>query len=269
MSLYVSRDLEMIKPEVIRSIISRFQTIVKSVNKEFCNESSNISNGIIVGSFGRGTAIKGSDIDILIVLPHKEYYRFNDYKNNGQSYLLQAVKNPITNTYSQTEVHADGQVIQINFSDKMKFEVVPVFLNHDENGRQYYIYPDSNLGGKWLPTYPQDEQLAMKELNVSSKGLLFDTCKQIRKIRDSYFENLHLSGIVIDSFVYRNIGVWHWPDVSTVSTNKQGDYENYLYNCYLRSYKSQKYILTPGSNIEIDFASSSDCLERVLLKMNE
>lgn len=269
MSFYVSRKLELIPPEVIKTIFSRFQTIVKSVNKEFWNESSDLSTGIIVGSYGRGTAIKGSDIDLLIVLPRDEYYRFNDYKNNGQSHLLQAVKNPITNTYSQTEVHADGQVIQVVFSDKMKFEIVPVFLNHDAYGIPFYIYPDSNFGGKWLPTYPQVEQMAMKKLNVSSKGLLFDTCKHIRNIRDSYFENYHLSGIVIDSFVYRNIGDWHWPDDSNLSTNKHGDYENYLYNCYLNGYKKQKDILTPGSNTRIDFARSSDCLERVLLKMNE
>lgn len=50
----------------------------------------------------------------------------------------------------------------------------------------------------------------MRSKNNSDYGLLFDTCKHMRYIRDSFFSSYHLSGIVIDSFVYAAIGGWSW-----------------------------------------------------------
>ena len=53
---------------------------------------------------------------------------------------------------------------------------------------------------------PKAEQEAMAQKNRYSNGLLYDTCRHLRFIRDNYFSSYHLSGIVIDSFVYNAIG---------------------------------------------------------------
>ena len=51
---------------------------------------------VIVGSVGRLTAItKTSDYDVLYILPNEVLKRFNKYEGNGQSALLQEVKNII------------------------------------------------------------------------------------------------------------------------------------------------------------------------------
>lgn len=76
-----------------------------------------------MGSYGRGTAIDTSDLDVLVQLPKAEYDRYDSMRGNGQSRLLQAVKNAILEVYPRTNVHADGQVVVLDFSDGMKFEV--------------------------------------------------------------------------------------------------------------------------------------------------
>ena len=80
-----------------------------------------MEHSIYVGSYGRGTAINTSDLDVLIQLPDSEYERFSSMYGNGQSRLLQAVKNAILDTYPNTDIKGDGQVVVVSFVDCMKF----------------------------------------------------------------------------------------------------------------------------------------------------
>lgn len=99
---------------ITRSLISqRYHKIVKAINQEFWNSNSDRLHGLYVGSYGRGTAISTSDIDILIELPRFEYYHYDRLKGNGQSRLLQAVKNCILIPYPRSSIHGDGQVVVI------------------------------------------------------------------------------------------------------------------------------------------------------------
>ena len=125
---------------------------------------------------------------------------------------MQAVKEAILNTYPKSEVRPDGQVVKVNFSDGIKFEILPAFQHLDHFGvwNGLYDYPDSNMGGRWLSTNPKAEQEAMKQRNRESNGLLYDTCRHMRQIRDAHFSSYHLPGIVIDSFAFHYIGSWRW-----------------------------------------------------------
>ena len=106
--------------------------------------------------------------------------------------MLQAVKDAIQTTYSRTDIRADGQVVKVSFSDGMKFEVLPAFQITDIWGRTTYQYPDSNMGGNWCSTDPKAEQQAIMARNESSNGLLNDTCKHIRYVRDNYFSSYRI-----------------------------------------------------------------------------
>ncbi|MBQ7555354.1 nucleotidyltransferase domain-containing protein [bacterium] len=253
--------------ETCNAITTRLNAITRAINQEFWNIHDDQHHSIFVGSYGRGTAISTSDVDVLVDLPRDEYYRFDRYKGNGQSRLLQAVKDAIQNTYPNTDIRADGQVVKVNFSDNIKFEVLPAFSQNDGLGNIIFRYPDTNMGGNWLSTNPLTEQKVMKDKNISSNGLLFDTCQHMRFIRNKNFSSYKLSGIVIDSFVYKAIEDWSWPNISDTTTSKHGDYENHLYNYYLNNYKNQKYIFAPGSYTRIDFSDNDETLEKVLRKM--
>ena len=167
-----------------RELISRrYRRITKAVNTEFWASGSETANSLYVGSYGRGTATVDSDLDVLPSLPRDEYERFDVYRGNGQSRLLQAVKSAVAESYSRTDAKADGQVVVVNFSDGMKFELLPAFEHaYSQEKSGGYDYPDSNMGGRWLATYPKAEQAAMRVKNTTSNDLLFDTCKHIRNI---------------------------------------------------------------------------------------
>lgn len=267
MSYHVLKHGEKISMDTRSIIATRYKTITKAVNREFWNLTSETKHSLYVGSYGRGTAIDTSDIDILVELPQSEYDRYDLYKGNGQSRLLQAVKTSIQASYPHTDVRADGQVVKVSFADGMKFEVLPAFESRGWSGNTTYQYPDSNMGGNWQSTNPKAEQDAMRRKNDSDYGLLFDTCKHMRNIRDNYFSSYHLSGIVIDSFVYAAIGGWSWTQPSSTSSAPAGEYEKHLYNTYVNNYRYMTTIPAPGSNQPVNFVSSRECLEKVLYKM--
>lgn len=261
----VQKHGEVISNDISSKISLRYHTITKAVNREFWNSSSDVLHSLYVGSYGRGTAIDVSDVDILITLPQHEYTRFDTMKGNGQSRLLQAVKNSIILSYPKSNIRADGQVIVIDFSDGIKFEVLPAFENNWDNT---FSYPDSNMGGNWRSTNPKAEQKAMREKNKQSNGLFFDTCKHIRRIKNLNFSSYHLSGIVIDSFVYAAMGSWQWtPPNSNITPSQPGTYENVLLNYYNQnSYNGliNLPLIAPGSNQIVDTSSSMQCLGKVL-----
>ena len=265
----VRRHGEIISAEQRSLVSSRYKRITKAVNAEFWNSSSETAHSLYVGSYGRGTAINTSDIDVLIELPKDVYERHDAQKGNGQSRLLQTVKTAIMSTYPKSNIHADGQVVVVDFSDEMKFEILPAFQHTNWWGAWdgTYDYPDSNMGGNWLTTDPKAEQKAMREKNEESNGLLFDTCKHIRGIRDKYFKSYHLPGIVIDSFVYHFIDDWHWLKLGEKSSNQpSGTYEKKLYySCPTLGF----YFTAPGSGKHVDTSKSIDVLNKVLYFMSK
>lgn len=266
MASTVKKGFESISFDTRQLISKRYHTITRAVNKEFWNSTSEVDHSLYVGSYGRGTAIDTSDIDILLELPEEDYNRYDLAKGNGQSRLLQAVKDAIISAYPKSDIHADGQVVVINFSDGIKFEVLPAFKSIWFG----YQYPDTNMGGNWKTTNPKAEQDAMREKNSSSNGLLFDTCKHIRRIHSEHCKSYHLSGIVIDSFVYNAIGGWHWLNPSEEPGSGSISYEEALLNYYNNNSFNgiiPVSLSAPGSNQNIDTKSSMECLGKVLKYM--
>lgn len=271
MTYFVKRHGEIISQETRALISKRYRAITKAVNLEFWNIQSELQHSIYVGSYGRGTAIETSDLDVLVSLPKEEYQHYDTMKGNGQSRLLQSVRQAILYTYPRTDIRADGQVVKVSFSDGMKFEILPAFETKYWDGRTTYRYPDTNMGGNWLSTNPKAEQDAMKVKNEISCGLLIDTCKHIRYIRDNYFSSYHLSGIVIDSFVYQAISGWKWVQPGESSSGVLGEYEKHLlrkfYDIFSPLYCS--HISAPGSDQMLDASNSIQCLEKILCLMAE
>lgn len=267
MSDLVQKRGEVIAMDIRSKISLRYHTVTSAINREFWNIVSNSQNSLYVGSYGRGTAINTSDLDILILLPEEEYNRHNTLKGNGQSRLLQTVKQSILTTYPRSDVRADGQVVKITFSDGMKFEILPAFKNLDWFGNWdgSYKYPDSNMGGNWRSTNPKAEQEAIKTKNQSSNGLLCDTCKHLRFIRDNHFSSYHLSGIVIDSFVYQAMGDWRWTSPGNNSSAASGSYEKVLLDYLTRnSVWGFLSLSAPGSGQTVLTKNSLECLKKVM-----
>lgn len=255
-----------------RSRISeRYKRITKVVNQTFWGSDSDTRHTLYVGSYGRGTAVSTSDLDILISLPAEQFDRFDGYSGNGQSKLIQCLKEATQTTYPRTSIHGDGQVVVICFSDGMRFELLPAFEQICTQGYNTFLYPDSNLGGTWKTTNPKAEQYAMKDKNRTSNGLLFDTCKLIRTIRDERFTSYHLPGIIIDSFVYSAIAGWHWGSPGIPSDS--GKYEEHLLDTFNKkfTFNPTPVILTaPGSEQSVSAeVNTITVLQKVLTYMTK
>lgn len=267
MSSPVTRNNHSIDKNTGRVISDRYKVVTKAVNTEFYDSSSDTMHSLYVGSYGRGTAIDTSDLDIMVILPEDEYKRYDQYGNNGQSRLLQSVKDAVKAPYPRSDIRADGQVVKINFSDGMRFEILPAFERPALYGPTTYIYPDSNMGGNWLPTNPKVEQNAMREKNADSNRLLVDTCRHMRYVHNTYFSSYTLHGIVIDSFVYDAIGDWHRLTPG-IQGKPAGSYEKALLDYWENT--SAVYptpLHAPGSNDQVEIKSSNECLGKVLHKM--
>ena len=264
---HLTRWFNLIDKAHIDTVKQRFLRISDAIEKSYYSDRIKGEHSHFVGSYGRNTAINTSDIDIMVVMPESVFEQFNKHVGNGESHLLQAIREAILKTYPNTKIRADGQVVVVEFTDGMKFEVLPGF----KRGNDAYYHPDTHDGGSWKLTYPFLEQSAMQEKNSQCNGLLYDTCRYIRYIRDECFEDMKLSGIVIDSFVYSAIDPYLWPPIySQVSSDPYRYIESYSYikhldNAYEHLNRANRKVLyAPGSRDVIPINDSLDNLGKVI-----
>lgn len=224
----------------VSNVRSRYKAITKNLNKTFWNLDSEVSNSRYVGSYGRGTAIHASDIDIIVKLPYETYSRFNAHSGNGQSALLYAVRDSLQSTYSTTHIKQDGQVVGLKFNDGISFEIVPGFINTDKVS---YTYPDTNNGGSWKTTNPVHEIDDMTMMNTYCNKNLKRLCRMARAWKETW--SVPISGMLIDTLAYNFIKDYAHKDASFI-------YYDYITRDFLKFLKdqnpNQSYWYAPGSN---------------------
>jgi hypothetical protein len=228
-----------LKKSVIETISYRYKRITKQLNIDFWGTYSDTNHSLYVGSYGRDTDIFASDVDILFRLPYNVYERINQHDGNGQSALLQEVRNSLQTTYKTSYIGGDGQVVKINFSDGVNFEIVPCFLNKNNS----FTYPDSNDGGKWRVTDPKPEISSIKEKNKEYNGNLKNLCRMTRAWKATW--EVPMGGLLIDTLAYNFLKNWEYRDESYL-------YYDFMTRDFFRYLKDQdpnkKYWLALGSN---------------------
>lgn len=221
------------------NIESRARAITARVNNDFRGLDSAVRYRLYVGSYGRGTEIHTSDIDLIVELPYEECLRYDKYAGNGQSALMAALKNSIARTYSTTHLRADGQVVQISFSDGICYEILPAFINKDDDS---FTYPDSNSGGSWKVTKPRKEIREINSANITWNKNLKRLCRMARAWKDTW--NVPISGMLIDTLAYNFMSGWEYSDKSYM-------YYDFMTRDFFQYLKSrdgtQLYWLAPGS----------------------
>ncbi len=176
---------------------SSIESLSKALNEEYYDSDSVDEHCLVVGSVGRQTAVSNaSDLDLLFILPHEVYARFDAYESNGQSALLQEVKTAISRRCPKMNVKADGQAVVIGFTDRgYSIDMVPAFEQTDGS----FIYPDSNKGGSWKRTDPVPEQDACSNLFKKTDGDGKRLCNALRIWKNAL--GFHFKGLLIDTLV--------------------------------------------------------------------
>ncbi|TFC90105.1 nucleotidyltransferase [Cryobacterium sp. TmT2-59] len=175
------------------TLAMRRDQITKVLNREFRYLDDSTNHKLMVGSYGRWTAIKGiSDLDLLFILPPAIR---GDYNSDGDaSRILSRTREAIQARYPGTSVTVDRLVVVVEFANFM-FEVQPVFVNDDES----FSYPDTYADG-WKITKPREEISAMRSENLSTKGNLRQLCKLARAWKNKH--GVALGGLLIDTLAY-------------------------------------------------------------------
>lgn len=175
------------------TISLRYGEITCALNQEFRNTDSKTANSLQVGSYGRGSAIKGiSDLDMLYIMPVSAWAT---YKDGGQYDLLSSTCKAIKARYPNTTVKVDRLVVRVLYTD-FHIEVQPVWENEDGN----FIYPDTKNGGSWKTTKPRPEWQAMADLDADKNGNLRRLCKMTRAWKNRH--GLAMGGLLIDTLAH-------------------------------------------------------------------
>ncbi len=221
------------------TISLRYGEITAALNKNFRDTDSKSANNLQVGSYGRGTAIKGiSDLDMLYIMPTTKW---DDYKDGGQYKLLKATADAISARYPNTTVKVDRLVVRVLYT-KFHIEVQPVFEQDDGS----FKYPDSYDDGSWKVTKPREEIAAMSEFDSDKNKNLRRLCKMARSWKNKH--GVGMGGLLIDTLAYNFLN----------STSKYDD-KSYLYYDlmsrdffeYLKDLPDQKYYLALGSGQQV------------------
>lgn len=224
----------------VSDIKYRYERITKQLNKDFWDIDSDTKYTWYVGSYGRDTDIHVSDIDIIFQIPLSVYEKYNNYSGNGQSALLQDIKSSIQKTYDKTYIKWDGQVVGLNFTDGINFEIVPGVLLKDNNG---FWYPDTNNGGSWKTTNPFAEIKAIREKSIECNYNLKKLCRIIRVWKD--YCSVPMWWLLIDTLCYNFLKNWSDKDKSYL-------YYDWMIRDFFEFLKNQDvekaYWLAPWSN---------------------
>lgn len=241
--------------------------ITKKLNSYYYDEQGNDTDHFYyVGSVGRRTAIKNvSDIDVIFDLPTSTYIRFNAYESNGQSALLQEVKEVLKERYPKTDIKGDGQVVVIEFTT-YTVELVPAFKQSDNR----FKYPDTHEGGSWKTTNPLAEQKEVQNADIRSSWNYRNFCRILRKWKNE--NGIVIGGLLIDSLCYN-----HFKEENYYVNSSYEDYYQILTNAFyfLKSLdKNQSYWYAPGSNQKVysndnGFISKSESAYKALVNASD
>lgn len=197
-------------PKQMHDALIKCSGVCKKLHDHYYGSNYDGSTKLLVGSYAKKTAIAPpSDVDILFVMPYKEFKKYNSHSGNGQSQLLQDIKYILLEKYPDTDMRGDGQVVMVNFTS-YNVEVIPAF--HLKN-RIYYI-PDTHSGGSWKETSPLSEKLNIFKSNARSKGNTFRLIKMIKAWK--YYCNVDIKSFVIELRAINFLEKWKYYDKSLI-----------------------------------------------------
>lgn len=179
------------------TVASRRDEITKALNKDFrAKKDGSTDHKLMVGSFGRHTAIKGvSDLDMIFILPPG--LRADYDGDSGPRKMLERVRDDLKARYTNTDIRVDQCVVRVQFtSNAFKFEVQPAFENLDGS----FDYPDTKSEG-WKVTKPREEITATRECNGRTSTNLRHLARMARAWRNQ--NGVNMGGLLIDTLVYK------------------------------------------------------------------
>jgi hypothetical protein len=189
-------------------IAARRDEITKALNKDFRAKDGSTDHKLMVGSYGRHTAIKGiSDLDMIYILPADLGAKYND--GTGPRRILERVRDALKARYPNTDIRVDQCVVRVQFAN-FKFEVQPA-LENDGGG---FDYPDT-ISRVWKVTKPRAEIEETHACNQRTSNNMRRLARMARAWKNT--NGVAMGGLLIDTLVHRFFA--NTDDFDTASTD--------------------------------------------------
>ncbi|MGW6755601.1 nucleotide-binding domain-containing protein [Streptomyces sp. NPDC055006] len=223
------------------TIAARRDEITKGLNKNFRAKDGSTEHKLMVGSYGRHTAIRGiSDLDMIYILPAALRATYDG--ETGPRRVLNSVRDTLKARYPNTDIRVDQCVVRVQFaSNRFKFEVQPAFENNDGS----FDYPDTAAKG-WKVTKPREEISATKERNDRTSKSMRHLARMARAWKDA--NGVAMGGLLIDTLVHR-----FFSKTDAYDTAGTGSYDRMARDFFqfLADEPDQAYYLALGSNQQV------------------
>lgn len=115
---------------------------------------------------------------MLFKIPQETFDKFDNYTSNGQSALLQEIKEILEKTYSTTEtIKSWGKIVLVEMAENThNIEILPALEN--DNGT--FIIPDTKNGGRWESFDPRGQVNDFQTSNTNTNGLTADLGRMMK-----------------------------------------------------------------------------------------
>ncbi len=144
----------------------------------------NGSTKLLFGSYRKKTNIKPpADVDVIFKIQQSVFDKFNSYRSNGQSQLLQEIRNILSEKYTTVdEIKGWGRIVLIKFQDsKHNIELLPGLEQVDGT----FLIPNTENGGIWERFNPKENVNNINDSNKRTAGKTKALIKLVKQWKQS------------------------------------------------------------------------------------
>lgn len=190
---------------------TKYDGVAEKLHNHYYGTPYGGSTKLLIGSYGKGTGVRPPrDVDVLFLMPFEDYARFNDYKGNGQSALLQEIRTVLQEKYSTTDkIRGDGQVVVVPFKNGHTVEVLPAWRS---KGKQYII-PNTHDGGSWKIVDHDAEFANVADSDSRSNGNTRNLVKMMKVWQAEC--NVPIKSLVLELRAVNFLATWEHYDKGT------------------------------------------------------
>lgn len=152
---------------------TKYKGVCKKLHKEYYESEYDGKTKLLFGSYKTKTNIRPltdmQDVDVIFKIPQEAFDKFDEYESNGQSALLQEIKDILKETYSTTDkIRAWAKVVLVKMAEGThNVEVLPALEKDDGT----FTIPNSENGGKWENFDPRKQVSEFQTSNDGTNGL--------------------------------------------------------------------------------------------------
>jgi len=153
---------------------TKYTNVCNVLHNNYYSSKYNGTSKFLFGSYKKKTNIRPmnnmQDVDVLFKIPKEIFEKFDNYKSNGQSALLQEIRSILSKTFTTTDkISGWGKVVLVKTIDRThNIEVLPAI----ELENKTFKIPNSENDGKWEIFDPREDINNFQDSDKRVDGLV-------------------------------------------------------------------------------------------------